>query len=206
MSMISIALILASYLLGSISCAIIACRILAVSNPRYGGSGNPGTSNVLRLYGWRAALPTLGGDVLKGSLSVLLAAWLARRGVVPHLLPLFCAAATVLGHIYPAYSGLRHGGKGVATLFGTLCALHWMLGLLFMGGWLALAGLSRYVSVASLGAAACVSIAAPLVLRETAAAFIYGGLFLLLLWRHRDNLKRLKQGTENRFSLKPIGF
>ena len=198
--LISSSLLLGAYLLGSLNSAIITCNLLRLFDPRDGGSGNPGATNVLRLHGRFAALLTLSGDLLKGFLPVLLAIWLARHGKVHDSLPLLCALLAVSGHIYPFYSGLRHGGKGVTTLFGTLCALHWCLGLLFLFSWLGLARISRYSSIASLGATALAAGSAPLILQDTAAlaALIFGGLFLLILWRHRGNLVRLREGTENR--------
>ena len=109
--LINILLIFSAYLLGSISAAIIVCKTLGLSDPRTGGSGNPGTTNVMRLYGKKAAFLTLVGDIVKGIIPVLLAKVIVNSEFIIAI----CGLATFLGHIFPIYFKFE-GGKGVATL------------------------------------------------------------------------------------------
>ncbi|HEY5789789.1 MAG TPA: glycerol-3-phosphate 1-O-acyltransferase PlsY, partial [Gammaproteobacteria bacterium] len=142
-------MVLVAYLLGSLSSAVIVCRLAGLPDPRSGGSGNPGATNVLRLGGKRLAAVTLLGDLLKGLLPVLAARLL---GVEPALLGVIALAA-FLGHLYPLFFGFR-GGKGVATALGVLLGLDWVVGLATLLTWLAVALLSRYSSLSSLVATA----------------------------------------------------
>ncbi|MDD9817137.1 MAG: glycerol-3-phosphate 1-O-acyltransferase PlsY [Gammaproteobacteria bacterium] len=192
-----ISFVLAAYLCGSLTSAILVSRILHLPDPREEGSRNPGASNMLRLHGKRAALLTLAGDVLKGMLPTL-AARLAQQ---PESVIGLCALAAFLGHLYPLFFGLR-GGKGVATLGGALVGMHWPLGLVYFGVWLVAAGLSRYASLAAVAAAAAVLFASA----ALAAARPFFGynlpMCLLLFWRHRENIRRLLAGREERIRLK----
>src|SRR6476620_10986064 len=111
---------LIGYLFGSISSAVITCKLLGLPDPRTQGSNNPGTTNVLRIGGKKAAIITLMGDVLKGVFPVLLAKW---YGINDLGLALVTFAA-FFGHLYPIFTGFQ-GGKGVATAFGCMTALSW---------------------------------------------------------------------------------
>jgi len=187
-----------AYLLGSISSAILICRALGLTDPRSGGSGNPGATNVLRLHGKGPAALTLAGDVLKGLLPVGAVSMLgAAPGVVAAT-----AVAAVLGHLFPVFFGFR-GGKGVATYIGVLFGMHWPLGLAHVGTWLVLARLSGYSSLAALVAAPAPFIASLLLHEPLPIRIACGLLGLLVLARHRSNLKRLLSGSEGRIDDRP---
>ena len=130
--MLNIALILGGYLVGSISAAILTSRVMGLPDPRTQGSGNPGATNVLRTGSKKAAAITLGGDMLKGLLPVVLAKLLGAEPLVQALVGL----AAFLGHLYPLFFGFK-GGKGVATSLGALLGLSGWLGLCIMGTWAA---------------------------------------------------------------------
>lgn len=189
-------LVAAAYLAGSLTSAVIVCRALGLGDPRESGSRNPGASNVMRLHGKKAALLTLGGDVLKGLLPVLLLRLVEAPGA-------FVAAgglAAFLGHLYPAFFGLR-GGKGVATFIGALLGFHWLLGAAYIGIWLAAAGLSRYSSAGALGAAAFAPLLCWLLLADGYYLAGVGLMAVLLVWRHRSNIRNIRDGTEEKIVL-----
>ena len=143
--LINTLLIFSAYLLGSLSAAILVCKILGLSDPRAGGSGNPGTTNVMRLHGKKAALLTLTGDIIKGIIPVLIAKVIVSSEFIIALSGL----AAFLGHIFPIYFKFK-GGKGVATLIGVLFATHWLLGAIYVAIWLLTAAIFRYSSLAAL--------------------------------------------------------
>ncbi|MEK8089919.1 glycerol-3-phosphate 1-O-acyltransferase PlsY [Thermithiobacillus plumbiphilus] len=190
-------LILAAYLIGSITTAVLVARALGLPDPRSQGSGNPGATNVLRLGGRKAAVLTLLGDMFKGILPVLLARGLgADDGTLAAV-----ALAAFLGHLFPVFFGFR-GGKGVATGLGIYLALSLLLGLALALVWLAMARLFRISSLAALSAA----VAAPLLTwwLLPGRPFLLLSLILavLLLWRHKDNIQRILAGTEKRIGEK----
>ena len=191
--MLDITLVIIAYLLGSISSAIIVARLLGLPDPRSQGSGNPGATNMMRLGGKGAALVTLLGDMLKGVLPVLLARALGGS----EMALAGAATAAFLGHLYPVFFGFQ-GGKGVATFFGTLLGLNWLVGVMVLGTWLAMALLFRYSSLAALIASAL----APAYLGwlQPVPAFIIAvcGMVVLLFWRHRSNIAKLMAGTEGK--------
>lgn len=193
MPLLDLALIAFAYLLGSVSTAIVLCRLLGLPDPRSQGSGNPGATNVLRLGGKRAGAYTLLGDALKGLVPVLLAQAL---GAEPTLL-ILVALAAFLGHLYPVYFGFR-GGKGVATALGVALGLYWPLGLALVGTWLLAAALFRYSSLAALTAAALAPLYAWLLTGHTAYLLGVSAMAALLIWRHRPNIRKLLAGTEPR--------
>ncbi|MDE2090052.1 MAG: glycerol-3-phosphate 1-O-acyltransferase PlsY [Gammaproteobacteria bacterium] len=197
--MIAAALILFAYLMGSLSSAIIVARFMGLPDPRTQGSGNPGATNVLRYGGKRAAAVTLGGDVLKGLVPVLLAQWV---GAGDRTLAAVSLAA-FLGHLYPVFFGLR-GGKGVATALGVLLGVSWPAGLAAAATWLGMALLFRISSLAALTAA----LLAPLYLwwwRPSGALLIAVVVMsALLFWRHRSNIQNLLHGTEDKIRLKSM--
>jgi len=182
-----------AYLLGSISSAILVARLLDLPDPRAGGSGNPGATNMLRLGGKSAAIVTLLGDMLKGVLPVVLARALGGS----EMALAGSAAAAFFGHLYPVFFGFQ-GGKGVATLFGTLLGLNWLVGVMVLSTWLLMALLFRYSSLAALIASAL----APAYLGwlQPVPAFIIAvsGMVVLLFWRHRSNIGKLRAGTEGK--------
>ena len=191
--MIDAALVLIAYLVGSIASAILVCRGMGLPDPRGEGSGNPGATNVLRIAGKGPAAVTLAGDVLKGILPVLLAGSLARSPIVESL----SALAAFLGHLYPLYFRFQ-GGKGVATALGAIAALAWPVAGIMCAIWLAVAAATRYSSLASMTAAVGAPIAALWLAPHPADPGILAIIAILLLWRHRGNIRRLVHGAESR--------
>ncbi len=186
-------LIIAAYLLGSVSTAIIACRAMGAVDPRSVGSGNPGATNVLRAGGKRAAFVTLAGDVLKGLLPVALAQLLAAG----EALVAATALAAFCGHVFPIYYGFK-GGKGVATALGVVLGMQPWAGLGGFCTWLIMVYLFRYSSLAALAAAL---LTPGYMLWLTDSAWLTGVTMLMsviILWRHRSNFRQLLNGTEDR--------
>jgi len=190
-------LIAFAYLAGSVSSAIIVCRLLGLPDPRGEGSGNPGATNVLRIGGKKAAAITLIGDMLKGIIPVLLAKLLGATLAVQAMV----AVAAFLGHLYPVFFGFR-GGKGVATTIGVLLGLHWQVGLLTIATWLVIAKVFRISSLAAL-LSILVTVYIWWLIPEPSllAAMLF--MAALLFWRHRANIRNLFQGTEGRLGRKP---
>jgi glycerol-3-phosphate acyltransferase PlsY len=183
---------LVSYLIGAIPSAVIVSKLQGTLDPRQHGSGNPGATNMLRLFGKKTAAIVLAADVFKGTFAVLLAHYL---GAGPYALGLMLAATT-LGHCYPVFSKFR-GGKGVATCFGGLFALNMGLALLALAAFAAAIFLTRYVSLSSLisiGSAPVLT----LLLGDPHYALGLLATVLLVAYRHQANIARLKAGTENR--------
>jgi glycerol-3-phosphate acyltransferase PlsY len=180
-----------AYALGSLSSAIIVCRMLGLPDPREEGSKNPGATNVLRFGGKKAAAVTLAGDVLKGLVPVALAVLL---GLAPALIAAVGLAA-FLGHLYPVFFGFQ-GGKGVATGLGVFTGLSWQVGLALGITWLAVARLLRISSLSALIAA----VLAPIYVWWLTGVpeFILAACFIsaLSIWRHRSNIRRLLAGDE----------
>ena len=194
---INTGLVILAYLAGSLANAVIVCRALGLGDPREQGSGNPGATNVLRLYGRTAALLTLCGDVLKGVVPVLVLRYLQAPDV-------FIAAAGLAafsGHLYPVFFSFR-GGKGVATLIGVLFGFHWLLGAAFIATWLLVALLSRYSSLAAIIAALATPLYCWLILAGAPYVTAASLMSALLVWRHRLNIRKLLNGTEDKISFK----
>jgi len=190
-----ILLIAGGYLLGSVACAVVVCRAMGMPDPRVGGSGNPGATNVLRLHGKPAAILTLAGDTLKGLVPV----FVARELDVPDWVVAATGVAAFAGHIYPVFFSFR-GGKGVATLVGVLLGIHWVLGAAFVVTWLLTAALFRYSSLAALTAAVLTPVFAWLLLPERIYVVALAGLAAVLMWRHRTNIRNLMRGQEEKIS------
>lgn len=186
-------LVLVAYLMGSVSAAIITCRLMGLPDPRTQGSGNPGATNVLRHGGKKAAIITLLGDLLKGLLPVLLARALGAPLEVLGLVGL----AAFLGHLYPVFFGFR-GGKGVATAIGVLLGIHWLLGVAYVGTWLLMAALFRISSLSALLAAVLVPFYSLLVPANGIVSAIIAVMSVMLIWRHRSNIRKILAGTEDR--------
>jgi glycerol-3-phosphate acyltransferase PlsY len=186
---IDICVALFAYLLGSLSTAVIACRITGLPDPRTQGSGNPGATNVLRFGGKKLAVIVLLGDLLKGLIPVLVAQALELPPPIVGIVGLLAFA----GHIFPVFFGFR-GGKGVATALGGILGLSWPTGLALVAIWIAIALLFKYSSLAAL----CAALAAPVVtwLNAPDYAAVVLILSLVLLWRHRGNIRNLLRGTE----------
>ena len=197
-----IALIIAisiAYLFGSLSSAIIVCKLMKLPDPRTQGSKNPGATNVLRLGGKKAAAVTLLGDVMKGVIPILLAQWYGFSAIGLALV----ASAAFLGHLFPIFFRFE-GGKGVATLIGCLFALSLPVGLSWVITWLFVTLLFRYSSLSSLIA----SLLAPVYLwfftNNLSYVSIITLMSLLLIYRHRSNIEKLLAGKENKLGKKKI--
>lgn len=189
--------VIAGYLCGSLASAIIICKLLRLGDPRTEGSRNPGATNVMRLHGRTPALLTLAGDTLKGLLPVVAAQALGQPATVVALTGL----AAFIGHLYPVFFGFQ-GGKGVATLIGVLFGIHWQLGLCFVVTWLIMALLLRYSSVAALTAAMLTPIYTSLLLPNLLIVGVTCVMTLLVIWRHRSNIRNLMLGEEGRIGQK----
>ena len=194
--LISLVVILAAYLIGSISFAVVVSRLMGLKDPRTFGSGNPGATNVLRTGNKKAAIFTLLGDALKGWLAALLA---TKFNLGPAL-PAVAALAAFLGHLYPVFLKFK-GGKGVATALGVLAGLEPVLALATLATWLIVAYASRYSSLAAILAA----IFAPLyyLFGADIAWRLHGSTTIVLIiiavmlcYRHSANITRLMKGTE----------
>lgn len=170
---------------------------MGLGDPRRAGSGNQGATNVLRLYGKSAALLTLIGDVLKGVLPVLLARLINSADMIIAL----TGFAAFAGHIFPVFTRFR-GGKGVATLIGVLTATDWMLGLAFIGTWLVTALLFRYSSLAALLAAVMTPLYTSQLLSDRIYLYLISLSCVILIWRHRSNIKNLIGGKEDKIGQK----
>ncbi len=194
---ISTGLVTISYLLGSIASAILICRLFGLSDPRVGGSGNPGATNVMRLHGKKAAILTLAGDVLKGVVPVLLAKAIGSSELIIAL----CGLAAFFGHLFPIFFKFK-GGKGVATLVGVLFATHWILGLAYIATWGITALVFRYSSLSALVAAALTPLYSWLILQNIYFTACHVVMVTLLIWRHRSNIKNLIAGTETKIGQK----
>ncbi len=180
-----------AYLLGSISSAVLVCRLMGLPDPRQEGSGNPGATNVMRIGGKKAAALTLAGDMLKGLVPVLIAKWSG----VPVLLLVIVGLAAFLGHLFPVFFAFQ-GGKGVATAFGVFLGFSWLLGLTVFATWLMVYKIRGISSLSALVAAVLTPIYAWLIMENggyTATAIVISAL---LIWRHKTNIQRLLVGEE----------
>ncbi|MEQ9771364.1 glycerol-3-phosphate 1-O-acyltransferase PlsY [Pectobacterium jejuense] len=191
MSVTALGMMLIAYLCGSISSAILFCRIAGLPDPRQHGSGNPGATNVLRIGGKAAAATVLVFDVLKGMLPV----WAAYELGVPPLYLGLTAIAACLGHIYPVFFHFR-GGKGVATALGAIAPIGWDLTGLMTGTWLLTVLLSGYSSLGAIVSA----LIAPFYVWWFKPQFTFPVAMLscLILMRHHDNIQRLWRGQESK--------
>lgn len=191
--MIEVLLIAGAYLLGSLSSAIIVCRLMGLPDPRTHGSNNPGATNVLRIGGKKAAAFTLGGDMLKGLLPMLLG---QLFGVAAPVLALIGLTA-FLGHLYPLFFQFK-GGKGVATALGILFGLYWPVGLVVALLWLAMAKLLKISSLSALVSMALAPLAVWWFLPIWELITMQLLVTLVLFWRHRRNIQQLLSGNEGR--------
>lgn len=192
----AVLLIIFAYLLGSISNAILVCKLLRLPDPRTEGSKNPGATNVLRIAGKKIAAIVLVCDALKGAIPVLL----AGHFHVSILWQGFIALAAVMGHIYPLFFHFE-GGKGVATFFGGILALCWPIGIMLICIWLIMAKLFHYSSLAALTAAICAPFLGTLFYRPIVVTPIFLMTFLLI-YQHRSNIVRLVHHKEPKIGAK----
>lgn len=204
---------LIAYAIGSISFSIIISKKMAGFDVREKGSGNAGSTNVLRSVGKKAAALTLLGDVLKGVVSIGIAIILGN--IIPNmnkeLLVQIAGVAVVVGHTFPVFFGFK-GGKGVATSLGVILMSNWQIGLICLVFALVLMALTRMVSLGSCGAAILFPVLTLFINtnytvltdgKPGATYFIYSVILaIFVLYNHRSNIKRILNGTENKLSLK----
>ncbi len=194
-------LLLAAYLIGSISFAIVVSRLYGLPDPRGHGSRNPGATNVLRTGRKSAAGLTLLGDALKGAVAVLLARWAAEAWGLPGYTPYLAALAVFLGHAFPVFFGFR-GGKGVATALGVLLALDPWLGLACLATWGAVFAATRISSLSALAAAALAPVYGHFLVGGVTETLLLALLAALVLARHHANIRKLLRGEEAGFGRK----
>lgn len=195
MLLLTLAMIIAAYLLGSVSSAILVCRMLGLPDPRTTGSNNPGATNVLRISNKITAATVLFLDILKGTIPVWGAYFLQIEPIYLGVI----GVAACLGHMYPLFFNFQ-GGKAVATALGTLLPIGLGLGTILIFTWIIVAKLTKYSSLAAI---VTVSLA-PLYVFLLKPLYVYPTLMLsvLIIWRHKDNILRLLKGTESKISTK----
>jgi glycerol-3-phosphate acyltransferase PlsY len=186
-----------AYLIGSISTAIITCKIMGLNDPRTIGSRNPGATNVLRHGSKKAAIITLTGDMLKGLLPVLIVTQFQADPLSVAAVGLFA----FLGHLFPLYYGFK-GGKGVATYYGVILGMNWQVGIIAIAIWLTVAALMKISSLSAL-----VSITStPFVLwyfsQSVELSSIAALMSVLVVWRHLSNIRSLLKGEEAKIGQK----
>jgi glycerol-3-phosphate acyltransferase PlsY len=179
------------YMLGSVPFGIVVAKCLGTTDPRTAGSRNIGFTNVLRLSGTKAGLLTLVGDMGKG----WIVAWAGVHTIDHEAWVLAVAASPVIGHLYSVFLGF-HGGKGVATALGTVLGVAPTIGAAMLGVWFVVAAIWRYSSAAAIAAL----VVLPLVAAARGPRFqIFASvLAAMILWRHKDNMVRLWNGTETK--------
>jgi glycerol-3-phosphate acyltransferase PlsY len=192
---IAASIVVAAYLLGSISFAVVVSRAFRLPDPHEYGSGNPGATNVLRTGNRAAALLTLAGDGVKGWLAVYVAGIAVHALGAPASVVPAAALAVFIGHLFPVFHGFA-GGKGVSTAAGIVYALHWPLGVLLMVSWLAMAIVFRVSSLAALTAAALMPVGGFYFFGNALTAWTLVAIAALLFWRHRANIRQLLEGNE----------
>lgn len=199
-----------AYAIGSINFSVIISRKMAGFDVREKGSGNAGTTNILRTVGKRAAIVTLICDILKGVVAILIA-WIVgkiAKNADAVLLVQIAGLLVVIGHAFPIFFEFR-GGKGVATSLGVLLTMNWKIGLICLIFAVVIIAVTRMVSMGSIGAAILFPILTLFIKEHYIVEatgfkyFIFGILLaLLVIFQHRENIKRIKNGTENKLSFK----
>ena len=196
----ALAFVVAAYLMGSVSFAVVTSRLFGLPDPHSYGSGNPGATNVLRTGNRMAAGLTVVGDGAKGWLAVFLAQTLAPSfSVAPWTIPAV-AVAVFVGHLFPVFHKFA-GGKGMATATGIVFALHWPLGLVLGSLWLVMAFGFKISSVATLTAAALLPFGVFYFFGTTATTWAMVVIALLVFWRHKKNIQQLMEGRERTIGL-----
>jgi len=193
MPILDISIISLAYLLGSVSAAIIVCKVMHLPDPRTQGSGNPGATNVLRVGGKRPAAITLFADMLKGLLPVLAAKYFELGTLAIAL----TGAAAFIGHLFPLFFGFK-GGKGVATLLGVLFGYSWWVGLTTAATWLLIAKVFKLSSLAALIATALAPLYIYFLIPQAVPLIIITVIMVVILfWRHKSNIQKLLSGNES---------
>ena len=193
----TVLIMLAGYLLGSLSFAVLVSKVLGLPDPRGYGSGNPGATNVLRSGSKLAAALTLIGDAGKGALAVGLTVLLTGESPVSGVNPPLAGAMAFLGHLFPLYHRFR-GGKGVATAAGVLLAFNVWLGLGTLATFGIIVAFFRIISLASIIAALFAVFWSWFLFGLAPVTPAVGAMALLLVWRHRANVARLLRAEEPR--------
>jgi glycerol-3-phosphate acyltransferase PlsY len=197
----SLVAIVAAYLIGSLSFAVIISRVFGLADPRSYGSKNPGATNVLRSGNRAAAILTLVFDALKGYVPVVLALVLAPRFGFGETTVAFVGLAAFLGHLWPVFFRFE-GGKGVATAAGVLLAFNPWLGAATLLTWVIIAVFFRYSSLASIVSAVFAPFYQLLIWEASPIALAIAVMSLLLIWRHSGNIRKLLAGTESKLGQK----
>lgn len=200
-SFIAPAVVVAAYLIGSLSFAVIVSRLMGLDDPRSYGSGNPGATNVLRSGNRMAALLTLVFDALKGYVPVALVVAFGPRFGLDQGTQALVGLAAFLGHLWPVFFRFQ-GGKGVATALGVLLGLNPLLGLATLASWLLIAYFFRYSSLAAIVAAAFAPFYQWLIWGGGPLVPAIAVMSALLVWRHKANIAKLIAGTESRIGQK----
>jgi glycerol-3-phosphate acyltransferase PlsY len=200
-ALMTVAMTVAAYLLGSISFAVVASKLFGIADPRTYGSKNPGATNVLRSGNKKAAIATLIGDAAKGWLAVWLAVHFQDRLGVEDTAIALVAIAVFLGHLWPVFFRFV-GGKGVATAAGVLLGLNVWLGLATLATWLIVAYAFRYSSLAALAAALFAPLYYGMLFGVDPQLIAVAVMSMLLIFRHSGNIANLLAGKESRIGSK----
>ena len=187
--------ILIAYLSGSICSAVLVCRLFDLPDPRLHGSKNPGATNVLRLAGKKYAAFVLITDMLKGFLPVLFAQMMGGSVIIVG----WTCFAAVFGHMYPVFFDFK-GGKGVATALGALLAFNFMLGVMVIATWAIIANFSKHSSLASIASFILAPIYSLFTFGSQIAVMPLMCISIFIVYKHRDNISRLINGTESTIS------
>ena len=198
-----------AYLIGSVNFSVLISKKMAGFDVREKGSGNAGTTNMLRSVGKKAAAITLICDILKGVISIAIAIIVGSivKNLDKELLLQIAGIAVVLGHTFPIFFGFK-GGKGVATSLGVLLMTNWQIGLICLVFALVLMALSKMVSLGSVGAAILFPVLVLFIhtnftVSEGSSYLIYSIILAVIVaFNHRSNIKRILNGTENKLSFK----
>ena len=193
-----------AYLLGSISFSVIISKKFAGFDVREKGSGNAGSTNVLRTVGKKAAILTLVCDALKGVIAIVIAIVIAKiwKESNSEILKYLSGLFAIIGHTFPVFFGFR-GGKGVATALGVLLTLNWKIGLICLIFALIIMAFTRIVSIGSILSAVLYPILTVFMGGINFGSIVISFLIaLLVIFNHRENIKRLKEGKENKLSFK----
>ena len=197
LSVWGLAAVVAAYLIGSLSFAVIVSKFYGLDDPRSYGSGNPGATNVLRSGRKKAAALTLLGDALKGLVAMLLARWLQSYFGLADEVVAAVAVAVLVGHMWPLFFGFK-GGKGVATALGVLLALSWPVALICAAVWLIMAFGLKISSLAALTATVISPLAAMFLVQQPSWQAAIAVIAALVLLRHRSNIQNLLSGKESK--------
>ena len=203
-----IIIVVLSYLLGSVSFSVLISKKMAGFDVREKGSGNAGSTNVLRAVGAKAAVITLICDILKGIVAVLVAVIVGNivQNVDKALLVQLAGIFVILGHTFPIFFGFK-GGKGVATAVGVLLITNWQIGLICLVFGIVIIAITQMVSLGSIGAAILfpiitLFIGQHFIVAESGIKYFIFSLIVaaVVIFNHRENIKRIMNGTENRLS------